>query len=71
MGSLLRFSSRYPRVSASRVKYIQNDVVKDGSLSQQSLVLRFQSDESYILPVLLRFDGQPELDEEVYKSSSS
>ncbi|CAH8330303.1 unnamed protein product [Eruca vesicaria subsp. sativa] len=24
------------------------------------------SDESYILPVLLRFDGQPELDEEVY-----
>ncbi|CAH2079950.1 unnamed protein product [Thlaspi arvense] len=26
-------------------------------------------DESYILPVLLRFDGQPELDEEVCKSS--
>lgn len=25
----------------------------------------FQSDESYILPVLLRFDGQPEIDEEV------
>lgn len=25
----------------------------------------FQGDDSYILPVLLRFDGQPEVDEEV------
>lgn len=24
-----------------------------------------QNDDSYILPVLLRFDGQPEVDEEV------
>lgn len=30
------------------------------------LVDCLQSDESYILPVLLRFDGQPELDDEVY-----
>lgn len=25
-----------------------------------------QDDESYILPVLLQFDGQPEIDEEVW-----
>lgn len=26
----------------------------------------FQDDDSYILPVLLRFDGQPEIDDEVW-----
>lgn len=29
----------------------------------------FQDDDSYILPVLLRFDGQPEVDEEVGQGS--
>lgn len=50
--------------------YIHNDIVSivhDFSC----LLIGFppfswsQSDESYILPVLLRFDGQPEIDEEV------
>lgn len=39
--------------------------VKLLTLVSQFCCYILQNDESYILPVLLRFDGQPEIDDEV------
>lgn len=58
-----------PSSKSSRVCFAYNKNEKDNTFQLLEFPFFFlysQSDESYILPVLLRFDGQPELDEEVY-----
>lgn len=49
----------------SKIPYYSSYVRVAVYTSYDVLLFFSQDDDSYILPVLLRFDGQPELDEEV------